>query len=280
MNLIQYNYEDQSQLTPHFKASEWRCKCGRIHPFFVAEALSFLLEKVMKQVGASHGYISSGYRCPYQEKRIGGSGSTTHQGYACDIKFTDFSGKVIESQRIVLALEDLGHVYGIGYKCGGSPLYTHIDVKPRKWYGDESKSMTQSCCDSFYDYFKGQKKETYQVFDLVKMKWLNKIVMNEGKGILAYAGNFGHAIGGLKIDGFTYRVHYLKMNVWSSWMTGSDDYAGNLKEAIDGIQVKNIQYQAHLKNGDWLHLIQKVDDTALGYAGIYGKEIDALKLKK
>ena len=40
------------------------------------------------------------------------------------------------------------------------------------------------------------------------------------------------------------------------------------------------QYQAHLKNGDWLHLIQKVDDTALGYAGIYGKEIDALKLKK
>ncbi len=63
-------------------------------------------------------------------------------------------------------------------------------------------------------------------------------------------------------------------------MTGSDGYAGNLKEAIDGIQVKNIQYQAHLKNGDWLHLIQKVDDTALGYAGIYGKEIDALKLKK
>ncbi len=40
------------------------------------------------------------------------------------------------------------------------------------------------------------------------------------------------------------------------------------------------QYQAHLKNGDWLHLIQKVDDAALDYAATYGKEIDALKLKK
>ena len=39
MNLIQYNYEDQTQLTPHFKASEWRCKCGRIHSFFVADTL-------------------------------------------------------------------------------------------------------------------------------------------------------------------------------------------------------------------------------------------------
>lgn len=159
MKLIEYDYSCTKQLTRHFRVSEWRCKCGKKHKVVIADTLPELLERVMKKIGAVRGDISSGYRCPAHDKAVGGTGGITHQGYACDIKFTDKNGKVIDSKIVVLALEDLGHKCGIGYKCGGSSKYTHIDVRPRKWYGDESKSMTKSCCSSFYDYF-GIKKNT------------------------------------------------------------------------------------------------------------------------
>lgn len=160
MKLIEYDYSCTKQLTTHYRVSEWRCKCGKKHKVVIADTLPELLEKVMKKIGAVRGDISSGYRCPAHDKAVGGTGSITHQGYACDIKFTDKNGKIIDSKVVALALEDLGHKYGIGYKCGGSSKYTHIDVRQRKWYGDESKSMTNNCCNSFYDYFKVKKNTT------------------------------------------------------------------------------------------------------------------------
>lgn len=154
MKIIEYNHSDKTQLTSHYKVSEWKCKCGKVHSIKIADTLPPLLEKLMSKIGAVRGDLSSGYRCPTHDKKVGGSGSGPHtQGYACDIKFTDQNGKIIDSKYVALALEDLGHNYGIGYKCGGNKNYTHIDVKPRKWYGDESKSTSKSCCSSFYTYF-------------------------------------------------------------------------------------------------------------------------------
>ena len=107
----------------------------------------------MDKLEATCGDIVSGYRCDKQERNIGGTGSVTHNGYACDIKFSDKNGQAIDSKKVVLALEDLGHQKGIGYRSGSNKLYTHIDVRDRKWYGDEAISKTKSCCDSFYEYF-------------------------------------------------------------------------------------------------------------------------------
>lgn len=62
----------------------------------------------------------------------------------------------------MLKLEDLGHKKGIGYRCGGSQPstgQTHIDTLNRKWYGDESISMSKSCCSSFYEYLGVKKPE-------------------------------------------------------------------------------------------------------------------------
>lgn len=160
MKLKEYKYNDRTQLTAHFRVSEWKCKCGKKHKIVIADTLPPLLEKVMNKIGAVRGDISSGYRCPAHDKAVGGTGGITHQGYACDIKFTDKNGNVIDSKYVALALEDLGHKYGIGYKCGGSSKYTHIDVRPRKWYGDESKSMSKSCCTSFYEYFNIKRAST------------------------------------------------------------------------------------------------------------------------
>ena len=46
-----------------------------------------------------------------------------------------------------MALEDLQHNKGVGYRCGNSSVSSgniHIDTKPRKWYGDEHYSMSAS----------------------------------------------------------------------------------------------------------------------------------------
>ncbi len=169
MKLIEYKYNDRSRLSEHFCVYEWKCKCGKNHKIVIADTLPPLLEKVMKKICAVRGDISSGYRCPTHERTVTKSKtiSNTHQGYACDIKFTDKNGKIIPSKQVALALEDLGHKCGIGYKCGGSSNYTHIDVKPRKWFGDESKSMSKSCCSSYYTYF-GIKKTTTNTNTLSK----------------------------------------------------------------------------------------------------------------
>lgn len=175
MKLITYKYNDKTQLTEHYRVQEWRCKCGKNHDIVIADTLPTLLENLMKKIGAVRGDILSGYRCPAHEKEIGGSGSTTHQGYACDIKFTDASGKVIDSKKVCLALEDLGHKCGIGYRSGGDSKFTHIDVKPRKWYGDEAKSFTASCCDSFYDYFKEPKPSPEPTKPTKKYVYINAV---------------------------------------------------------------------------------------------------------
>ncbi len=186
MKLVEYKYNDRRRLSEHFCVYEWKCKCGKPHKIVIADTLPPLLEKVMKKIGAVRGDISSGYRCPAHDKHVGGTGGTVHQGYACDIKFTDKNGKIIPSKTVALALEDLGHKCGIGYKCGGNSNYTHIDVKPRKWYGDESKSMTKSCCSSYYSYF-GINKNTSKP---------NTTTSNSSKSLTLKTGVYGR-IGGI-----------------------------------------------------------------------------------
>ena len=163
MAIKTYKYNDKSKLSTHFKVSEFKCKCGKNHDILIDSDLIKLLEKIRSKLGASSCNIYSGYRCSSHDKKVGGSGSGPHtKGYAVDCYFIK-NGKRINSKDVCLALEDLGHKKGIGYRCGGSKPetgQTHIDTKPRKWYGDESKSMSKSCCSSFYTYFGVKKSST------------------------------------------------------------------------------------------------------------------------
>lgn len=157
MAIKNYKYNDTSKLSEHLRVSEFKCKCGKNHDILIDSDLVDLLEKVRSKLNASACNIYSGYRCPTHDKNIKGSGKGPHTlGYAVDCYFLDQNRKRIPSSKVCLALEDLGHKCGIGYRCGGSTDSTgntHIDTKPRKWYGDESKSMTATCCTSYYDYF-------------------------------------------------------------------------------------------------------------------------------
>lgn len=146
-----YKYNDKTQLTTHFRVQEFKCKCGKNHDILIDDQLPKLLETLRSKLNASRGDIYSGYRCPTHDKNVGGRGTGSHTlGYSVDIIFYDKNGKPIPSSKVALLLEDMGHKYGIGYRCGGSQDHQgkiHIDTRPRKWYGDESKSNTLSLKD-------------------------------------------------------------------------------------------------------------------------------------
>lgn len=118
-------------------------------------------------------------------------------------------------------------------------------------------------------------KVLYQAYDNVKKYWLPNVLVGSND----YAGNFGNAIGGIYLDNYTMRVHDKVKNTWLLWVKNRNDYAGNLGNDIDGVQIKGVTYRAHLKNGPWLSWVSKVDNTPQGYAGIYGKSIDAIQIK-
>lgn len=115
----------------------------------------------------------------------------------------------------------------------------------------------------------------YQVYDNVKKYWLPNVTI----GSSDYAGNFGNAIGGVYLDTYRMRVHDMNKGYWLPWVQNRNDYAGNLGNSIDGIQIEGVAYRAHLKGGSWLAWVTKADNTNQGYAGIYGKAIDAIQIK-
>lgn len=151
MSVKTYKYNDKTKLTEHFGVWEWKCKCGKNHEIKIDDKLPKLLETLRTRLNASRGDIYSGYRCPTHDKNVGGRGTGSHTlGYAVDIIFYDQEGKPIPSSKVALLLEDMGHQYGVAYRCGGSKDGSgriHIDTRPRKWYGDESKSNTKSLKD-------------------------------------------------------------------------------------------------------------------------------------
>lgn len=98
-------------------------------------------------------------------------------------------------------------------------------------------------------------------------------------GTNEYAGNFGCSMDGIYLDRYKMRVHDKIKNEWLPWVINRNDYAGNIGHSIDGVQIEGVAYQVHLTEGRWLSWIYKCDETPEGYAGIYGKTIDAIQIK-
>jgi len=116
---------------------------------------------------------------------------------------------------------------------------------------------------------------TYQVYDNIKNYWLPNVIL----GTNNYAGNFGNPIGGIYADELRLRVHDKKKGYWLPWVENRNDYAGNIGYDIDGVQIENATYRVHLRGGTWLPWVTEVNNTSNGYAGIYGKSIDAIQIK-
>lgn len=152
-----YSFSDNQQLSKHFKVSEFRCKCGGNHDIRLNSELIDMLEKLIKIVGAEKCIISSGYRCPAHDKRVGGSGNGQHtKGTAVDCCFLDRSGKPISTKLISCKAQDMGFG-GIANITAGYD-YIHLDVrKGSRYLGNEIKGYNTVTSD-FYSYY-GIKRE-------------------------------------------------------------------------------------------------------------------------
>lgn len=150
-----YEYSDNTQLSPHFNISEFRCKCGKEHETLNNPELIEKLEKLFTALNCSKIIVTSGYRCTAHDKNVGGSGTGQHTlGNAADICCYGQDGQPISSKIVCCKAQDIGF-RGIA-NITAAYIYTHVDVRPNgKWYGDEVHG-NNTVTNDFYKYFGGE----------------------------------------------------------------------------------------------------------------------------
>ena len=150
-----HDYNDTTQLSPHFNAKEFRCKCGKEHETLISDELIEKLEKLYAALNCSKIIVTSGYRCTAHDKNVGGSGTGQHTlGNAADICCYGQDGQPISSKVVCCKAQDIGF-RGIA-NITAAYQYTHVDVRSNgKWYGDEVHGNS-TVTDDFYKYFGGE----------------------------------------------------------------------------------------------------------------------------
>lgn len=129
--------------------------------------------------------------------------------------------------------------------------------------------------------------------DLTYSAYAGRHWLPQVKNCEDYAGNFGQAVEGLKINAkncdIYYRVH-LRGGGWLPEIknsgAGADGYAGIYGEQIDGVQIRTpvgfVDCRVHIMGGGWLGWVRfgsKYNSGANGYAGVYGSAIDAIQME-
>lgn len=124
----------------------------------------------------------------------------------------------------------------------------------------------------------------YQVWEDIGNKWLPNV-----KNLEDYAGIFGRDIccvfANLTSGNIIYKVH-TKNGKWLPEVKNREDYAGIFNRPIDAIMLKTdtgekLSYAVHLRRENrWLPFVDGYSElnSNNGYAGIIGKEIDAIKI--
>lgn len=120
--------EQYVKISPHFTVYEFASKDGA-EPVFVSGDLVAILEKIREHFNAAV-TISSGYRTPGHNNKIGGAAQSQHlYGCAADIQVKNVAPDKVADYAETL----LPNKGGIGrYKN-----FTHIDVRDKKsrWKG-------------------------------------------------------------------------------------------------------------------------------------------------
>lgn len=162
-----YDFNDTTQLSPHFNISEFRCKCGKEHETLNSQELVEKLEKLFTALNCSKIIVTSGYRCVTHDKNVGGSGTGQHTlGKAADICCYGQDGQPISSKVVCCKAQDIGFT-GIA-NITAAYQYTHVDVRTgKKWYGDEVHG-NNSVTDDFYKYFAADTADNHKEADTMK----------------------------------------------------------------------------------------------------------------
>ena len=111
-------------LSKHFDREEFACKCGECRAIAVDKALIDVLENVRTTFNQPV-TITSGYRCPMHNLKVGGSRNSWHlTGKAADIVVANVSARDVSSF--------LKNEYASQYGIGTYDDFTHIDVRDVK----------------------------------------------------------------------------------------------------------------------------------------------------
>ena len=128
INAYSKTKDGEKQLSSNFKVREFACKDGS-DTVFIAPELVKLLQKIRSKFRVAV-TISSGYRTPSYNKKVGGATYSQHQyGTAADIKVKGVDPKKVAAF-VETIMPDKG---GIGIY----PTFTHVDVREVKsrWNG-------------------------------------------------------------------------------------------------------------------------------------------------
>ena len=129
--LYEYSLHDQStyQISEHFKVREFAQKDFRYDRVIVESELINVLEEIRAHFNKPV-IITSGYRTPEYNKKIGGAKNSQHtKGKAADIKVSGIPAKEVQKY--------LKNKYPNKYGIGSYLNFTHIDVRAKKarWRG-------------------------------------------------------------------------------------------------------------------------------------------------
>ena len=169
---MKYEYNDETQLSAHFNAREFRCKCGKTHDTEINPNLVTNLEKLYRVLDCSRIVVTSGYRCPDHDKAVGGNGTGQHtKGNAADIICYGQDGNIISTKKVACKAQDIGFG-GIG-NIDRTYTAIHVDVRTgAKWYGDEAVrgGTSGSVTDDFYRYYSDKDNSTAELQKILNDK--------------------------------------------------------------------------------------------------------------
>ena len=169
---MKYDYNDETQLSAHFNAREFRCKCGKTHDTEINPNLVTNLEKLYRALSCSKIIVTSGYRCSNHDKAVGGNGTGQHtKGNAADIICYGQDGNIISTKKVACKAQDIGF-RGIG-NIDRTYTAIHVDVRTgAKWYGDEAVrgGTSGSVTDDFYRYYSTKENSTAELQKILNSK--------------------------------------------------------------------------------------------------------------
>lgn len=117
--------QNNVQVGPHFKVKEFACKDGSAITF-IDDYMVTILELLRKELGDKPIIITSGYRTPTHNAKVGGAKYSYHtRGMAVDIRVNEISAK-----EVAKALDKI--VDGCGIIVYES--WVHFDVREGKKY--------------------------------------------------------------------------------------------------------------------------------------------------
>lgn len=117
--------QNNKQVGPHFKVKEFACKDGSAITF-IDDYMVTILELLRKELGNKPIIITSGYRTPAHNAKVGGAKYSYHmRGMAVDIRVNGMSAK-----EVAKALDKIVESCGIiVYES-----WVHFDVRDGKKY--------------------------------------------------------------------------------------------------------------------------------------------------